>query len=73
MRRYTEAAASFGHAIRLLTPFLQTQPEAFIQFASNFYNDYLDSIKRAGGQPDMALLAPLLEILDTRKQNRSTD
>jgi hypothetical protein len=63
MEKYSEAASSFAEGIRLLTPLFQKTPPAFAQLIGNLCKSYIQACEKAHTVPDMALLAPVAEVL----------
>jgi hypothetical protein len=69
MERYADAADSFAHAIRTLTPLFQKTPQAIVELMTGLCEDYTEAIQKAGAEPDTAMLAPVQGLLEKLKQN----
>ena len=62
MERHAEAAAALAEGIQVLQPQFAKLPEAFAPLMDALIKDYLQAAEAAQLEPDMALLAPALEI-----------
>jgi tetratricopeptide (TPR) repeat protein len=69
MERHEEAAASFAQGIQALTPMFQKMPGAFSDLMGQLCGSYFQAIQHSKAEPDMALLAPVLEVFEKLKQN----
>ena len=69
MERHDDAAASFCKGIRVLLPLFQQMPKVFEELMAKLRGDYIQTIEQAQQQPDMAVLAAVLEVLEKLKQN----
>ena len=61
--RYGEAAAALVDGIYSLQPQFCQLPEVFGLLMGALVGDYLKASRTAGAEPDLALLAPIVEIL----------
>jgi tetratricopeptide (TPR) repeat protein len=61
--RRDEALNSFAEGVRLLTPYFQALPEAHAPVMEWLVQEYLRLAQALGQEPDVALLGPVLEIL----------
>jgi tetratricopeptide (TPR) repeat protein len=61
--RLPEAAQASAEAIAVLAPIFHNQPAAVATTMRNVIAEYIPLCKRAGGQPDMVLLGPIVARL----------
>jgi tetratricopeptide (TPR) repeat protein len=73
MENQVEAAASFLQGIQVLTPLFQKMPPAFAQLTGSLIQDYIQACEQAKAEPDLALLAPVMEVFEKLKQNQSKE
>ena len=63
MGRHAEAAASFRQGLVDITPQLNRDPRAFVQLAVKSARKYMEQMKAAGKEPDVAVLTPVAEAI----------
>ena len=63
LNRHREAAPALVEGIRLLQWQFTRLPEIFASLMGALVHDYLNASRAAGAEPDLALLAPVVEIL----------
>jgi hypothetical protein len=68
LNRFSEAATSFAHGLRMLLPVMQESPQALAPLAAKLRLGYLRSIEQARVQPDKTLLDSVAEVLDKANQ-----
>ncbi len=61
LERYQEAAAAFAEGIRALADHFQKLPQPFADIMRYLYKGYLDASAKASAEPDMELLAPVIQ------------
>jgi tetratricopeptide (TPR) repeat protein len=67
--RHHDAKKLFEEGLKAITPFLKRYPQAFATLAGNLAKDYSRSSKEAGEEPDMAILGPVIEVLEKLKKD----
>ncbi|MEW6157308.1 MAG: tetratricopeptide repeat protein [Verrucomicrobiota bacterium] len=70
MERHAEAAAALAEALRALRPQFLALPEAFAPLIVALVRDYLSATEAAQAEPDLKLLAPILERLEQMQPTR---
>ncbi|MBI4027858.1 MAG: tetratricopeptide repeat protein [Verrucomicrobia bacterium] len=73
LERHAEAAASFAQGIRGLEPLFRRSPAAFVGLIESLCRNYLKAMEKAAQHPDMALLAPVQQVVDKLKQDKPED
>ncbi len=66
---YMKAADTFAEGIQAITIPLRSIPQAFSRVAAALCRDYLEAIKKAGQEPNMELLKPVIEIFQLLQNN----
>jgi tetratricopeptide (TPR) repeat protein len=61
LERYQEAAAAFAEGIRALADHFQKLPQPFADIMGYLCKGYLDACAKASAEPDMELLAPVIQ------------
>jgi hypothetical protein len=69
MSNHVAAAASFAKGIKVVTPLFQETPSTFADLIGNLRKNYIGACEHAKMEPDMALLAPVVEVFEKLKQN----
>jgi hypothetical protein len=69
MEHHREAAGSFAQGIRALAPCFQKVPRAFAPLMGGLCRDYVTALEKAQLEPDMEMLAPVLEVFQKLKQS----
>ena len=74
MNRHREATATLVEGICLLQPQFTRLPEPFAPLMGELVRHYREASRAAGAEPDLALLAPIAEILQRleRGEHEST-
>ena len=69
MQRLPEAAAALAQAVEsLVLPFAR-YPAAIAPLMAQMLRDYLALCERAGTEPDLAMLAPVLQVFEQMKSS----
>jgi len=69
MKQFSDAADSFARGLRILTPLFRNAPKQFSRLMGDLSKSYLEGTQRAKTEPDMTLLAPIVEILENLNEN----
>jgi hypothetical protein len=68
LNRETEARDKFIRAIKILTPFFQRQPQAFVSLIGRVCQEYLSICKALNEAPDEELLSPVVQVFERLKK-----
>lgn len=69
MQRLPEAAAALAQAVESLAFLFARYPAAIAPTMAQMLRDYLSLCERAGTEPDMAMLAPVLQVFEEMKSS----
>ncbi|HEY1756683.1 MAG TPA: tetratricopeptide repeat protein [Bryobacteraceae bacterium] len=62
-----EGIEKFAEGIRLITPFAQKLPQAYLPLAQAVAQAYIEACEAAGVEPDDALLGPIAELIEQQE------